>query len=189
MGQLSSLDILDKWKPEPCVGENYASSDELKNYQTKEMRKTIDGQKIGDWNVSASVNWSIEKFGKKYSGGGKCYKQVKNSLVQGGFKYGEGKHAYQAKDWLQKNGFEMIKKGSYGKNGSADYNGVQLGDITVFERYYDGKGQYHESGHIHMWCGSSWISDYSIKQNTPSIHNKGNNTEYSVWRYSGHGKA
>ena len=61
--------------------------------------------------------------------------------------------AYRYNGFLQKKGWEEISQTGYVP---------QKGDIIVM-RPFMGKKKFHYSGHIQMWNGSQWVSDF--KQN------------------------
>ena len=141
--------------------------------------------KIGDWNVSNTVSTmksNLSKCGKQY-GCGNCWAFVKDGLVAGGFKRPNTASAYQAKDFLIKNGFKCIFKGEHHGHSGTDYGTPCIGDITVFEPYYVGK-DFHKHGHIHIFCGDGWYSDYKSE----NWCHRNANGDFSVWRYCGKGK-
>ena len=93
----------------------------------------------------------------------KCAKYVADALEIGGFKFTRQKSAYMyhSNGILKTIGFSEIEKPS----------SFQKGDITVTENNDD-----HEDGHIAMWCGTNWISDFVqnsefvYKNNKPKVH-------------------
>ena len=183
--QLKDLSILDKYKPKDC-GSLFSSggegeSNSLVNINVTDVSCNVQGGKIGDWNVAASANYLISN--SKGGSSKKCWAYVKRALVAGGFPFDGSVSAYQAKFFLEKKGFKCIKKGTYVGHKGTEYNGVCIGDITVFEPYY-AKDGYHKHGHIDMWCGQQWISDFKQSGNWVNSSAKG---EFSVWRYSGSG--
>ena len=81
---------------------------------------------------------------------GLCAKYVANALEAGGFKFQRqgSAYMYHTNGILTKMGYNEISKPSSFKKG----------DITVTE-----KNKYHEHGHIAMYSGSQWISDFRQK--------------------------
>ena len=94
---------------------------------------------------------------------GWCAKYVANALVAGGFKFERQASAYMyhTKGIMTKMGYKEISKPSY----------FQKGDITVTE-----KNSNHPHGHIAMYSGTQWISDFRQKsefvysKNQPPVH-------------------
>ena len=94
---------------------------------------------------------------------GKCAKYVANALEAGGFRFQRQGYAYQyhTNGILRGMGYREIgKQGSYNK-----------GDITVTEA-----NSAHTAGHIAMWSGDRWISDFRqnsefvYRSNQPPVH-------------------
>jgi hypothetical protein len=92
-----------------------------------------------------------------------CAKYVANALEAGGFKFTRQSAAYM----YHTNG--ILRKMGYSEIGKQ--NSYKKGDITVTER----NGSY-PYGHIAMWSGSNWISDFVQKsefvygRNQPPVH-------------------
>ena len=92
-----------------------------------------------------------------------CAKYVADALEKGGFKFTRQKSAYMyhSNGILKTIGFSEIDNPS----------SHQKGDITVTENNDE-----HEDGHIAMWCGTNWISDFVqnsefvYKNNQPKVH-------------------
>jgi hypothetical protein len=179
------------------------------NIPLQDVACGLSGGKIGDWNVTTSVNWLLKvakdnvngypskecKPGAPYSPnpdpdfidtkrseceGGKCNAYVKRALYKGGFPKTDIEAAADMGPYLIKNGFKAIHSGTIKTGGNADYKDKCLGDITVHDRC-DG----HKYGHIDMWCGNQWVSDF--KQNYNRISGSVSN-KYVVYRYAGSGK-
>jgi len=175
------------------------------NYDNSSSVKTYVNGKIGDWNVGDSVNYLLTyarehtkdgldsgvcKNGAPFSPTatnpsdrtntcetGHCYGYVKRALSAGGINLA-GKSAYMAASQMPGKGFTKIAEG----NGiTVDYADKQLGDITVFN-----KCSGHKDGHITMWCGNEWVSDFKQMNNRINSRTR---TNYTVWRYSGKGKS
>ena len=171
--QLKDLSVLDKFSPKDC-----STVGKFSNVVVDDVKCNVINGKIGDWNVGASVNWLIRN--SKASSSSSCWKYVKDSLAAGGFHTDGSRSAYMATDFLSNNGFRCIRKGRVSGHDGADYLDKCLGDITVFNHCPK-----HPHGHIDMWCGKQWISDF--KQNGNWI-NGSTETNFTIWRYSGSGK-
>lgn len=77
-----------------------------------------------------------------------CAKYVRLALEAGGIDTaGHPKHAKDYGDFLKKIGFHEVSKEGYSP---------QKGDIRVWQNYPGG----NISGHIHMYDGSQWVSDF-----------------------------
>ena len=94
---------------------------------------------------------------------GYCARYVANALEAGGFQFTRQASAYlyRTNGILTKMGYREIgRQSSYAK-----------GDITVTDR-----NAYHADGHIAMWSGSQWVSDffqnseYVYSQNQPPVY-------------------
>ena len=102
---------------------------------------------------------------------GLCAQYVANALVAGGFSFPRQGSAYM----YHTNG--ILKKIGYREIGRP--SSFQKGDITVTER----NGSW-EHGHMAMWCGYAWISDFEQKsefvypRDQPPVH---------YYRYEGEG--
>jgi hypothetical protein len=182
--------------------DSVVGSSEFDN--TSGIKNYVNG-KIGDWDVGTSVNYLLT-YSKEHTKDGRdsgvckqgapfsptsvnpddrrntcetgvCYGYVKRALQAGGINL-NGKSAYMAASQMPGKGFIKVKEG---RGDTVDYSNKQLGDITIFD-----KCSGHEHGHITMWCGNQWISDF--KQMSNRIKN-GVVTNYTVWRYSGKGKS
>jgi GH24 family phage-related lysozyme (muramidase) len=80
---------------------------------------------------------------------GKCAKYVRMAINAGGVATPNNPvSAKNYKGYLEKFGFKQISTASY-----------QKGDIAVFEAF-QGDSKYHEHGHIQMYNGSQWVSDF-----------------------------
>ena len=96
-------------------------------------------------NMDAAVNYLISHAQPSTTGW--CAQYVHRALEAGGFILPEQPLAYQyrANGILTNIGYKEISRPSSFKKG----------DITVTER-----NSYHTAGHMAMWSGSSWISDF-----------------------------
>ena len=98
--------------------------------------------------INKAVNHLVSHAHKKSTGW--CAKYVANALEAGGFKFTRqgSAYLYRTNGILIKMGYREIgKQILYVK-----------GDITVTDR-----NAYHPDGHIAMWSGSQWISDFNQK--------------------------
>ena len=98
--------------------------------------------------INKAVNYLVNNAKKQSTGW--CAKYVANALEAAGFKFERQTSAYlyRTNGILIKMGYREIgKQSSYAK-----------GDITVTDR-----NAYYPDGHIAMWSGSQWISDFFQK--------------------------
>ena len=111
--------------------------------------------------INAAVNHLVSHANAKSVG--LCAKYVADALQAGGFSFTRQASAYmyRTNGVLAGIGYKEISKpGSFKK-----------GDITVTEN-----NSAHPHGHIAMWSGSNWISDFVQKseyvyaQNQPPVH-------------------
>jgi RHS repeat-associated protein len=133
------------------------------------------GQKNNsEFNVDKSVSWLNNNSHETYIKGvcGKCAKFVRLSLEAGGMKTaGRPVSAKNYGPFLAKKGFEII--------GTENYTPL-IGDIRVFQPYLG--GSIH--GHIDMYNGSQWISDFKENNVWPS-RGYGKNPDYQIFRWPG----
>lgn len=88
---------------------------------------------------------------------GRCAYYVRKALAAGGITSLESSHpghAYQYGSYLKKAGFTAVYTGVY-KTGMSSISGLKAGDIVVFQPVAG-----HPSGHIAIYDGRNWISDY-----------------------------
>ena len=112
-------------------------------------------------NIDAAVKHLVANAAKNSKGW--CARYVANALEAGGFKFERqgSAYMYHSKGILTNMGFAEISKP----------DNFQKGDITVTE-----KNKYHIYGHIAMYSGTQWISDFKQKsefvysKNQPAIH-------------------
>ena len=153
------------------------------------LDNSIVNGKIGNWDVMASVNYLL-KYAKEHTADGRdsgvckqgapyycekgrCYAYVKRALAEGNINV-DGVSAYEAADKLRQLGFKNILTV---RTDTVDYESKKLGDITVFDKCSN-----HQHGHITMWCGNQWVSDFKQMNNRIK---KGVVTKCTVWRYYG----
>ena len=154
------------------------------------LDNSIVNGKIGNWDVMKSVNWLLGMAKEHTADGrdsgvckstsapyycekGRCYAYVKRALAEGGINI-DGVPAYEAADKLRQLGFKNILTV---RTDTVDYESKKLGDITVFDKCSN-----HQHGHITMWCGNQWVSDFKQMNNRIK---KGVVTKCTVWRYYG----
>ena len=169
------------------------SSKDSKPVTVEEVKTHPNEGMIGNWNVQKAVDWlltysrdswkdKICKPGAPIIDGScvnRCWGYVKRALGHSGFKTDGSSSAYMAKDYLAKNGFKCIYKGEVRGHNGSDYADKHVGDITVFDVCSG-----HEYGHIDMWCGRQWVSDFKQDGNWIS---QNATTNFTVWRYTGSG--
>ena len=122
----------------------------------------------GTFFVNNAIRYAISNSYSHYIKGacGKCAKKVREMLEAGGINTnGHPVSAYQYAGFLPKIGFRHIATlKTKSEQASWTSSNARPGDIAVMA--------HGEHGHICMWCGRQWISDF--KQN-------------SMWVYSGDG--
>ena len=193
------LPTMEKSSPTCCnnVGSGSNGTVAPMNIANDTECKHVVNGKIGDWDVQATVNWfnkysrnawndynckpGAPKLGNPPSCIGKCWGYVKRALQAGGFPFANSESAYMAVDFLKSHGFKMIVSGKVNGHSGSDYPNKCVGDITVFAACNG-----HKHGHINMWCGKKWVSDFWQEGNW--ISGKAN-TDFTVWRYTGKGKS
>ena len=133
-----------------------------------EEHKASPGMKPAAWSISL------------------CATYVKCALAAGGYPYFSC-NGGQCGEYFEKHGFEEIYRS--GANGETpDTKGFnskwRTGDVMTIDA---GKGDYyHEFGHVMMWSGTNWCSDF--KQATCKTYNSTWKKSweagcYHVWRY------
>lgn len=143
--------------------------------QTKQQTKSIS--KIGNFNLDAAVeelhknvgtNLKTGKSKDPKKSGHMCARAVRMAMEAGGLST-EGRPNYggQYGLFLQKNGWQEI-------NGDTP----QKGDIAVTKPH--GK---HTGGHISMFDGEKWVSDYI--QRDKFVYSSANDNNTTVYRYLG----
>ncbi|MCD9853276.1 hypothetical protein LUD75_01060 [Epilithonimonas sp. JDS] len=155
---------------------NEITSKVFKIDQCKLTKKTTPNQtekpkkQSGKYDIDAAVNYIIAnaKTKKPY---GDCAKYVRLSINAGGITniFGHAKEYYNT-DKLVKYGFTKV---------GTDLDSIQLkkGDIAAF-----GSVKGHSYGHIAMWTGIQWVSDFKQKSfwvaNQYSVEKK-----YAIYRW------
>ena len=173
------------------VGYNEASGASSENYK-KHMEnnaKPILPEPVNDGNgrqldVEKAVRYA--RSHAKTDSIGKCSTYVKNALQAGGIPYVTcNAAACQEEDFIKKDCIKIYdsKPGDYGVNGNGMNSHWERGDIVVI----DNVGE-HQYGHIAIWCGSQWVSDF--KQTNCDIYTntkrwKGDSYGPNMWN-AGH---
>lgn len=122
-----------------------------------------------NFDVQAAVN-HIVGHALPSPGAGQCGTHVLDSLAAGGLKVPRGKEsAYMYKDVLLNNGWEVVTDGSQ-----------QPGDVEIYDKV-EGK---HPHGHMQMWTGNGWYSDFGQKGEDPYLE-KGSGGKITRLRYTG----
>ena len=116
-------------------------------------------------NIDAAVKHLVANAAS--SSKGWCAKYVANALEKGGFVFQRqgSAYMYHTNGIMRKMGYNEISKPSY----------FQKGDITVTER-----NSAHVDGHIAMYSGTQWISDF--RQNSEFVYSR-NQPPVHYYRY------
>ena len=164
------------WKVSNVMTESNGGWDlsKLELAETEDIKETIanenvtDNLKLGDWFVGRSIRYLVGNVKPKSVG--YCAKHVRLALKAGGIN--DTGHPAAATDYIKflpKRGFARIPDGS----------SLQPGDICV-----QLAGGTHRYGHICMYTGKSWVSDFVQKRMI--VYNNGN-WPYVLFRYTGKG--
>lgn len=152
----------------------------IENNNIPEFTKNING-----WNIAAAVNWIINNSYPYYIKGkcGKCAKYVRSAIDVGFNTNPNGNDSYTGKrgrpvparlyvNFLPKIGFKHL---CHVTKETLNLYTPQPGDIAVYKK----NGSNTEAGHICMWSGKQWISDF--KQNSIFVYEKTN--EGDIFRF------
>ncbi|WP_200874179.1 N-acetylglucosaminidase [Serratia sp. DD3] len=113
----------------------------------------------------------------------KCARYVKRALISGGLSP-NGSSIESAKDygtWLVENNFNPVDNATTVQVGNVySISGQQAGDVVVIQAVTG-----HRHGHIAMFDGTKWVSDY-VQDNGfyPAQAYRTNNTAYVLYRHS-----
>jgi peptidoglycan hydrolase-like protein with peptidoglycan-binding domain len=110
---------------------------------------------------------SVPPYGK-----GECATHVRKGLLTGGIEITP--HPVPAKEYgpyLEKYGFEEIS--------TNEYNPIK-GDIIIMQSFAGASSNY---GHIEMYSGTQWISDFIQDDLYPGSKYKENKAEYRIYRW------
>jgi len=108
---------------------------------------------LNNYNIDKAVKWLTDNALEKSIG--RCAFYVRNSLEAGGIN--TNPHPVSAKNY----GPYLIKWG-FSNLSLTDYS-AKKGDIRVFQPYFGGS----EHGHIDVFSGYQWISDFKEKHSLP----------------------
>lgn len=148
---------------------------EFGSSSTTSPNTTTTSEGGGDFDIQSAVDFLAEHAQKDSTGW--CARHVRCAMQAGGLST-NGRPGYGGAyaDWLLKNGWEEVP---------VDGN-MRAGDVEVLEPQYDSRpgkeGVYHKYGHIQMWGGDTWYSDF--KQGT-SGNVFGSKTKKRRFRYTG----
>ena len=118
-----------------------------------------------EWNPEKAAEYVTKNAENKSVG--LCAKYVRKAIMAGGIPLYQGGDAWSYKYLLPLLGFKEIE----------DVNDKKVGDIVVFQpivkRYF---------GHIAMWNGKQWVSDF--KQRGIIVHSdyRKDSCEYTIFR-------
>lgn len=129
---------------------------------------------MSSWNISKSIEHLSTHVESKSVG--RCARYVRQAIEAGGLDTnGHPGSAYQYKRYLPTKGFNAIGNIT-GREKQAAWTklNAQVGDISVME--------HGEHGHICMWNGSKWISDFAQNNMWPY---RGDGT-CTIFRFGGH---
>lgn len=171
--QIRDITILDNYKPQDC-SSLFTSNIGGSNFYVPSTIHNV-GCPNPNGLINAATNY-LKTHAKSHSIE-KCWAYVKRGLIKGGLPPTDIIPAADASPYLEKNGFKCIYAGYNDGHKGTNYGQPCLGDITVFE-----KTPKHDYGHIDMWCGNAWISDFIQNGNWVSGSYKG---RFTVWRYQG----
>jgi hypothetical protein len=131
-------------EPAPVGGKRGGTRDQRK--KTPPLGRNTTGRAIDVEAALAHLNANPEP-----SSTGWCGKYVNNAIIAGGAKgYGKG-HAFQTGKSMLASGFHDVTGDTKDPTNFA----AQPGDCIVFAPV---RG--HDKGHVAMWNGAEWISDY-----------------------------
>ncbi len=160
------------WEVSMTMGNN-RSLNNLKLADIQDISETIVGKEIsdslmlGDWYVGRSIKYLVSHASRKSTG--YCAKHVRLSLEAGGIS--TKNHPAAATDYLS-----FLTKIGFGR--ISEKVPLQPGDITVLPA-----GGTHKYGHICMFTGKAWVSDFV--QKNMNVYESG--WPYVRFRYTGKG--
>ena len=128
-------------------------------------------QKANIFNIDKAIDYLNDNAVPPY-GEGRCATHVRKGILAGGIDITP--HPVPAKDYgpyLEKYGFKEVSASSY--------HPVR-GDIIVMQSFPGASNPY---GHIEMYSGTEWISDYKQSDLYPGSKFKENNAEYHIYRW------
>ena len=136
--------------------------------QPKKPNKPISKS---SWDKDAAVTALDNNANDKSQG--KCAKYIRLALNAGEIKTPNNPvPAYKYAEYLKQLGFEEVD--------SANYK-PEKADVVVFEPF-EGKKKDHRDGHIQMWDGNQWVSDFIQKHFWPGTDFENATPHYRVFR-------
>ena len=129
---------------------------------------------MATWNIHKSIEYLSTHAEAKSLG--RCAKYVRQAIEAGGMNTNDRPNsAYQYKRYLLTKGFNAIGNIT-GRDKQSAWTklNAQVGDIAVMD--------HGEHGHICMWNGSKWISDFAQNHMWPY---RGDGT-CTIFRFGGH---
>lgn len=122
-------------------------------------------------NASAASSYALNNALSKPSN--QCALYVRKALAAGGLTSLNSNHpgaAYQYTGTLTSLGFKQVYSGTYSSSLEGNIPGLQAGDVVVFQPVAG-----HSAGHIALYTGSQWVSDYrqSTMSSNPKDYNGG----------------
>lgn len=140
------------------------------------------------------INQNAIEIQKSFAfGKGECAKYVKLALIHGGASI-ENSAIRSAKDygpWLIENGFTPVSGAQAQKEG-INYSilGQQKGDVVIIERLKTPKNARSIHGHMAMFDGNYWVSDYIQQRGFyPNQEYRDEGTPFVLYRYAGNQSA
>jgi signal peptidase I len=122
------------------------------------------------------INKAIDNLNEKAKPGsiGSCAKYVRLAIEAGGLPTeGRPVGATDYDKFLPKLGFNTVDSTNYIP---------QKGDIVVFKAF-QGKNKYHQYGHIQMYNGSQWVSDFKQRDFWAGSDYRIYKPEYVIFRW------
>ena len=142
----------------------------LKKFGIKEPepKELIEGKKEG-FDINKALVGLHKRAGANDTSVGYCARYVRWALVDGGIKGAAngGPHALNFGPFLTGFGFKEVPNGNY-----------QIGDIAVIESFTG-----NPYGHVHMWNGDNWVSDFVQNQFYPGKDYRRIKPNYKTYRW------
>lgn len=143
----------------------------------------LDPKALGSEITSTAASIATSRARSKTTG--KCAKYVTDSMQRAGLNYPRlaSAYMYATDKGLPSVGFEQLKV--------SDPNNYpkQPGDVYVIDSFVGNKGKKHPHGHIAIWNGKEWVSDFKQKNANiyPDLPNEQFKKITSVWRLTDKG--
>ena len=126
----------------------------------------------GAFNIQAAVNHLVghAKSSPPPPGEGECAKYVRKAMEAGGLNTDDRPgHAGDYGNWLLTHGWEEVTDGS-----------LKAGDVEVYQ-----KTNKHQYGHLQMWSGEGWYSDFAQKDKSGEAYANRDGGKRTRYRYVG----